>query len=254
MSTGASDELRFDGRAVIVTGAGAGMGREHALLFATRGASVVVNDLFEDAAQSTCKAIEEAGGLSIAVHGSVAEQEVVERIVNSAIETYGRLDVLVNNAGIEIKKPFEEFTKADVSRMFAVHFHGSWNLSQLVWPHMQKQSYGKIVMVCSTSIYGMPQNAAYASAKGALLGLAKSLAIEGREHNIAVNAFAPAAFTNMAKQMLADGADWDWMSTNYPAWATSPVCCWLCHETCPLQGQIVSSWGRNLGKSSSGKR
>ncbi|KAF4454647.1 3-oxoacyl-acp reductase [Fusarium austroafricanum] len=212
------------------------MGREHALLFAKRGVSVVINDLSEEVLKPTKQMIQDCGGEATAVAGSVSEQEVLDRIVKSAIETYGGVHILVNNAGIEIKKPFEQFTNVDVERMFNVHFQGSYKLTQLVWPYMQKQFYGRIVMVCSTSTYGMPQNAAYAPAKGALLGLAKSLAFEGREYNIQVNAFAPAAFTDMAKQILKENdSAWDHMLKHYPAFATSP-------------GQIVSSWGRSFGK------
>jgi len=224
------------------------MGREHALLFSKRGASVVLNDLSDEGVQTTKRMIEDAGGKAIAVQGSVGDQQVLQRIVDSAIGAHGRIDVLINNAGLEIKKHFDEFTPTELALVFDVHFFGSWNLTKLVWPFMQRQSYGKVIMVCSCSIYGMPQNAAYVSAKAALLGLAKSLAYEGRESNIYVNALAPVAFTNLARQMLTDESTWANAAENYPAWAVSPVCCWLAHEDCSLRGEIVSSWGRNFGK------
>lgn len=153
----------------------------------------------------------------------------------------------MNNAGIEIKKPFEDFTESDITKMMIVHFLGSWMLSQRVWPHMKAQKSGRLVMVCSSSIFGMKDNAAYTAAKGALLGLTKSLAEKGRAFGIYVNGLAPVAFTAMARQML-DTSGWDYMEKHYPASQISPVCCWLAHSSCVLTGQIVVSWGRNIGK------
>lgn len=248
MPSNQSQPLHFNGRVAIVTGAGQGMGREHALLLGSRGATVIVNDLFPDVAESTAKDIRDAGGKAVAVAGSIAERTVAEAILQTAIDKYGRIDILINNAGIEIKKGFPDFTDADLSRMWGVHVLGAWVLTQLVWPHMKTQKYGRVVMVSSTSLFGMPDNAAYVASKGALFGLARSLSIEGAAHGILVNCLGPTAYTAMAKQMLDDETRSAWMEKIFPASATSAVCAWLVHENCQLTGEFITSYGRSVGR------
>ncbi|RSM05179.1 hypothetical protein CEP52_006433 [Fusarium oligoseptatum] len=233
MSTSTSQtEIRFDGKVAIVTGAAQGMGREHSLLLGKRGAQVIVNDLDADGAESTAKAIRESGAL-----------------VDTAIETWGRVDIVINNAGIEIKKDFPDFSDADFARMMDVHVWGTWRLTQIAWPHMQRQKYGRVLIVSSQSIFGMPQNVAYTTAKGALFALGRTLALEGQEHGIHVNMLGPVAGTAMAKQMLdGDEASYQWAVSQYPASATSAVVAWLVHEECTANGEFIASYGRGIGR------
>ncbi|KAF5851141.1 hypothetical protein GGP41_003926 [Bipolaris sorokiniana] len=137
------EKLRFDNRIVIITSAEG----EHAKLFGRIGANVIVNELFEEPTKETVVLITEAGGNAIAAFGSVADRKTCEAIVTTAIKQYRRVDVLIKNAGIEIKKPFEDMTVDDLSRMLDVHVMGSWHLPQLLWPHMKLAGYGKIIMV-----------------------------------------------------------------------------------------------------------
>ncbi|KAF4987905.1 hypothetical protein FDECE_15262 [Fusarium decemcellulare] len=248
MPSNNSEQLRFDGRVVIITGAGQGMGREHALLLGSLGAIVVVNDLVKESVEDTAKEVREAGGTATAVSGSIADRATAECLVTTAIEEYGRIDILINNAGIEIKKSFADFTDSDLSRMIGVHVWGSWMLTQLVWPHMQKQEYGRVLIVCSTSLFGMPSNAAYVAAKGALFGLGRSLAIEGPEHGILVNCFGPSANTAMARQMASNDGILEFLKEMLPASATSQVVAWLVHEDCKANGEFITSYGRSVGR------
>ncbi|RSL76987.1 hypothetical protein BHE90_010266 [Fusarium euwallaceae] len=250
MSTSTSQtEIRFDGKVAIVTGAAQGMGREHSLLLGKRGAQVIVNDLDADGAESTAKAIRESGGDAKAVAGSIAERQVAQALVDTAIETWGRVDIVINNAGIEIKKDFPDFSDADFARMMDVHVWGTWRLTQIAWPHMQRQKYGRVLIVSSQSIFGMPQNVAYTTAKGALFALGRTLALEGQEHGIHVNMLGPVAGTAMAKQMLdGDEASYQWAVSQYPASATSAVVAWLVHEECTANGEFIASYGRGIGR------
>ncbi|KAM5347285.1 hypothetical protein ACJ41O_010290 [Fusarium nematophilum] len=244
-----SSKLRFDNRVAIVTGAGAGMGLEHALRLGRRGAHVIINDLVPETADAAAQEIIRQGGSAVAVAGSIADRAVAEALVDTAIKSHGRIDILVNNAGIEIKKDFADFTDVDVSRVMGVHFVGSWTLTQLAWPHMIKQKYGRVLFVSSTSLFGMAKNAAYVSAKGALFGLGRALATEGAEHGIQVNCFGPTAFTAMAKQMIEDDeAQAQWMERTLPPTTPSAVCAWLVHEDCKRTGEFITAYGRSFGQ------
>ncbi|KAH7231401.1 uncharacterized protein BKA55DRAFT_582691 [Fusarium redolens] len=248
MST-TSTKLRFDGRVAIVTGGAQGMGREHSMLLGSRGAKVVINDLDEKGAEATVKAIQAAGGEAIAVAGSISERIVVEALVDAAINTWGRIDILINNAGIDFSKPFTEFTDSDFSRFLGVHVWGTWLLTQLSWPHMQRAKYGRVLIVCSHSIFGMPGNAAYTTAKGALFGLGRTLALEGESGGIHVNLLAPVAATAMTKEMLGGNESmFEWASQQYPPSTVSSVASWLVHEDCEANGEFIGSYGRGLGK------
>ncbi|KAF5239054.1 hypothetical protein FANTH_10101 [Fusarium anthophilum] len=242
--------LRYDGQVAIITGAGAGMGQAHAILLAQRGARVIVNDLYQETAQETVNTIQSSANTALAVAGNIGDPAVAAKIVETAIEAYGRIDILVNNAGIEIKKNFGDFSLEEFRRVMDVHVLGSWALTSLCWPYMKKQGYGRIVVVSSSSLFGMDSNSAYVTAKGALFGLMKSLYFEGKPLGIQVNALAPIALTNMAKQMIGedDVAQIEYLSAAFPAWATSPVLAWLVHKDCGLSGEMITSYGRNFGR------
>ncbi|RGP63946.1 3-oxoacyl-acp reductase [Fusarium sporotrichioides] len=244
-----STKLRFDGRVAIVTGGAQGMGKAHSMLLGSRGAKVVINDLDEKGAEATVKAIQAEGGEGIAVAGSISERSVIEAIVDAAINTWGRIDILINNAGIDFSKPFTDFTDSDFSRFLGVHVWGTWLLTQLSWPHMQRAKYGRVLIVCSHSIFGMPGNSAYTTAKGALFGLGRTLALEGESDGIHVNLLAPVAATAMAKEMLGGQESvFEWASQQYPPSTVSSVASWLVHEDCKANGEFIGSYGRGLGK------
>ncbi len=204
-----SDALHFDGKVVIVTGAGGGIGRAHALLFAKYGAKVVVNDLGgsthgeganASAADRVVAEIREAGGTAIANHDSVTDGE---KIVRQAIEAFGRIDVVVNNAGILRDKTFHKMEDADWDLVYKVHVEGAYKVTRAAWPFMREQGYGRVIFTSSTSgIYGNFGRSNYGMAKLGLYGLTRNLAIEGRKNNIFVNAIAPTGGTRMTEGLI----------------------------------------------------
>lgn len=208
--------MSFDGRVAIVTGAGGGLGRSHALALAARGARVVVNDLGGDVhgaggsptpAMEVVAEIEAAGGEAVANGANVADADQVEAMVVAAIERWGRVDILVNNAGILRDKSFVNMTADEFDAVLDVHLKGAFNTSKAAWPHMREQSYGRIVNTTSSSgLYGNFGQANYSAAKMALVGLMNTLALEGAKYNIRVNCLAPAAGTRMTEGLIPDEA------------------------------------------------
>ena len=204
-----TESIRLDEKVVIVTGAGGGLGRAHALLFARHGAHVVVNDLggsthgegaSASAADRVVAEIREAGGTAVASHDSVTDGE---RIVQQALDTFGRLDVLVNNAGILRDKTFHKMEDSDWDQVYRVHVEGAYKLTRAAWPHLREQNAGRVIFTSSTSgIYGNFGQANYGMAKLGLYGLTRTLALEGRKHGILVNAIAPTGGTRMTEGLI----------------------------------------------------
>jgi len=204
-----SPSIRFEDKVVIVTGAGGGLGRAHALLFARHGAQVVVNDLggssqgegaSASAADRVVAEIREAGGSAVANHDSVTDGE---KIVQNALDAFGRVDVLVNNAGILRDKSFARMEDADWDLVYRVHLEGAYKVTHAAWPHMREQNYGRVIFTSSTSgIYGNFGQSNYATAKLGLYGLTRTLAVEGRKNNILVNAIAPTGGTRMTEGLI----------------------------------------------------
>lgn len=191
-------------RVAIVTGAGGGLGRSHALLLAARGARVVVNDLGEDSA-AVAKEICDAGGVAHTATGSVTDADFVQQMVDSALAQWGRVDILVNNAGILRDKSFAKMSLDDFRLVMDVHLMGAVHCTKAVWEPMRAQGYGRIVMTTSSSgLYGNFGQANYSAAKMALVGLMQTLAIEGARYDIRVNCIAPTAATDMLKGVLPD--------------------------------------------------
>ncbi|WP_207215821.1 SDR family NAD(P)-dependent oxidoreductase [Pseudolysobacter antarcticus] len=189
-------------RVAIVTGAGAGLGRAHALLLAQHGARVVVNDL-GDAAVSVVHEINAAGGQARVALGSVTDANFVQQMVDSTMDAWGRIDILVNNAGILRDKTFVKMAIDDFRLVIDVHLMGAVNCTKAVWEIMRTQNYGRIVMTTSSSgLYGNFGQANYAAAKMALVGLMQTLAIEGMKYDIRVNCVAPTAATQMMEGIL----------------------------------------------------
>ena len=204
--------IAFKGRAAIVTGAGNGLGRQHALALAARGARVVVNDLdgasdgsggSMSAADAVVREIVQAGGEAIANGASVTDFDAVQAMVTQAMDAWGRVDVLVNNAGILRDKSFAKMDLADFRVVLDVHLMGAVHCTKAVWPIMTAQKYGRIVMTTSsTGLYGNFGQANCGAAKMALVGLMQTLSLEGAKHDIRVNCLAPTAATRMTQDLL----------------------------------------------------
>jgi NAD(P)-dependent dehydrogenase (short-subunit alcohol dehydrogenase family) len=196
--------IDLTGRVAIVTGAGGGLGRSHAVLLASRGARVVVNDL-GDGADAVAAEIVAAGGDARAVRGSVTDIAQVEAMVAETLDAWGRIDILVNNAGILRDKSFAKMSLDDLRLVIDVHLMGSVNCTKAVWDAMRAQNYGRIVMTTSSSgLYGNFGQANYGAAKMALVGLMQTLGIEGAKNDIRVNCLAPTAATQMTAGILPD--------------------------------------------------
>jgi NAD(P)-dependent dehydrogenase (short-subunit alcohol dehydrogenase family) len=239
------DELRFDGRVAVISGAGGGLGRAYALLLAARGAKVVVNDLGTsrhgegaDAgmAQAVVDEIRAAGGEALANGDTVATAAGGEAIVGAALDAYGRVDILVHNATINRAGPFREMAFEDFAAVIDVHLYGAFHLARAAFPRMCDQRYGRIVLVSSIAgLYGDRNIAGYAAGKGAVIGLANTLALEGADHGVATNCIVPAARTR-----LAEGRDTD----DFPPWGpelVAPAVGWLAHESCTANGELLVS-------------
>lgn len=197
--------IDLSGRVAVVTGAGAGLGRAHALLLAQRGARVVVNDL-SDHAHEVVEEINRGGHRAIACTGSVAVEEDAARIVATAVETWGRIDILVNNAGILRDKTFAKMDMADFRLVLDVHLMGAVYCTKAAWEPMTRQNFGRIVMTTSASgLWGNFGQANYSAAKMALVGLMQTLSLEGARKNIRVNCLAPTASTQMLEGIMPPG-------------------------------------------------
>lgn len=247
MTQSATAHLRFDGQVAVVTGAGRGLGREHALLLAKRGAKVLVNDIgtvnpvvqagSEPVAQQVVDEITKAGGIAVANTDSVVTD--AEKIIQAALGAFGQVDILVCNAGIaQIPAGFGEIPRTTMREMLNVHVEGTWNVCQAVWPHMIGRKYGRIVLTSSPAgMFGLPFVAAYNTGKAAVLGLNASLAVEGWEHGIRVNSVAPVAGTRMTQGMLDE-------AIHHPKFVAAMIAP-LCHKGCRTTGSIFelgSGW------------
>lgn len=242
-------EKRFDGRVAVVTGAGGGLGRSYALLLASRGAKVVVNDLGTSRqgegadigmAQAVVDEIRAAGGEAIANGDSVATAEGCKAIIGAALDAWGKVDILIHNATINRRGPFRDLSWEDFSAVMDVQIAGAFHLAKEAFPRMCDAGYGRIVLIASIAgLYGERNVAAYCTSKGAIQGIANALALEGLEHGVKVNCVVPAAQTR-----LAEGRD----TEDFPPWGpdlVAPAVGWLVHEDCQATGELfVSLAGR----------
>ena len=240
-------DLGFDGKVAIVTGAGGGLGRQHALLLAQRGALVVVNDLggavdgtggSATPAEQVVAEIKAAGGEAVADAHSVGTPEDGEAIVQTAIDAFGRIDIVVNNAGILRDKAFHNMDADMIEAVLTVHLKGAFYVTRPAWRYMREQSYGRVVNTSSSAgILGNFGQANYGAAKMGLVGLTNVLAIEGERYNIKANAISPIAGTRMTGEVLGKLQD-----LLDPAFV-SPVVAFLAHEDCPVSGNVYSVGG-----------
>ena len=250
-------ELRFDDKVVVITGAGRGIGRCHALLLAARGARVVVADNGAEIdgsaspsrpADAVVAEISQAGGQAVACCASVADEDGAKSIIDAALDAFGRIDTVINNAGVHDPGLFETLSTERIRAMLDVHFFGTLFVSKAAWPHLIRAGYGRIVNTISEAMLGgIPELTSYGSAKGAVWGLTRNLATEGVVHGIGVNAIAPRAYTRMSAsqgQQLAElfAMPDDVMAeinASMPPELCAPAAVFLAHESCALNGEVL---------------
>ena len=245
-------QLRFDDRVAIVTGGGRGIGRAHALMLAERGARVVVADLGCDIdgrgsspqpATAVAHEIIADGGEAVACHADVASEEDASSIVSTAVDTFGRLDIVINNAGIFFPAPFEQLSVEQFRAMFDAHFFGTLLVTRAAWPHLVSSRAGRIVNTTSEAMLGMELLSSYGAAKGAIFGLTRTLAVEGAPHSITANCIAPRAGTRMgdahAVAMSVPPEFLEQAKKTMPPEINTAVSCYLAHQSCSLNGEVL---------------
>ena len=252
MSNDGNDQLGFDGRVAIITGAGGGLGRAHALLLASRGALVVVNDLGgavdgtgsdKGAAERVVDEITAAGGEAVADTNSVSTPEGGAAIVQTALDAFGKVDIVVNNAGILRDKSFHNMTPELLDPVLDVHLKGAFHVTQPAFVKMREQGYGRIICTSSAAgIFGNFGQTNYGAAKMGLVGLTRVLAVEGAKYDVKANAIAPLALTRMTESLMgALGEKLD------PA-LISPLVTFLAHDSCPVSGEVFAVGGGRVAR------
>ena len=245
-------KMTYDGKVAVITGAGGGLGRQHALLLAARGALVVVNDLGgsidgagadSSAAQKVVDEIRSAGGEAVANHDSVSTPEGGEAIIQTAIDAYDRVDIVINNAGILRDKTFHNMTPDLVDPVIDVHLKGAFNVTRPAWIRMRDQTSGPEIYTSSAAgIFGNFGQANYGAAKMGLVGFTRVLAAEGAKFNIKANVIAPLALTRMTENLM--GAIGDKLDPSL----VTPIVAWLAHEDCDVTGEIYSVGGGRVAR------
>ncbi len=251
------DAMRFDGQVALVTGAGRGLGRAYVSLLAERGAKVVVNNRIRagtehepPVAEEAVAAITAAGGVAVANTADVSTKEGAASVVETALEAFGRIDVVVNNAGIVHFYKFEAYPDDEFDTMFAIQLRATWFVTQAAWPHLKEQRYGRVVHTVSRgAFFGDPQGAAYASSKGATYGLTRALAVEGAEHGIKVNAISPTAWTPLyARAPDVTPERRKTLEQDFTTKMVAPVVVALAHESVPFTGEVIGAAGGHISR------
>jgi NAD(P)-dependent dehydrogenase (short-subunit alcohol dehydrogenase family) len=238
--------IRYDGRVALVTGGGRGLGRSHATFLASRGAMVVVNDTGgeldgsgkgDEVADAVVGEIRGAGGEAVADYHDVATHAGAEAAVATTLDAYGKVDIVVNNAGILRDRTMAKVTADDFDAVVAGHLGSSAYVTRAAWPTMREQEYGRVVFTTSAAgLYGNFGQANYAAAKMALVGLMNTLALEGASKNVKVNTLAPVAATRMTQPLMPD----DLLAAMVASYVT-PVVAWFCAEECTASGAVVEA-------------
>jgi NAD(P)-dependent dehydrogenase (short-subunit alcohol dehydrogenase family) len=258
-----NNELRYDEQVAVISGAGGGLGKEYALLLASRGARVVVNDIGgsvtgdgpgTEVADGVAEDIRRRGGQAVADRHSVTTPEGGQAIIDTALRTWGRVDIVINNAGIVRGAPFEDMTADRLEPVLDVHLRGAFHLTRPAWKVMLEQLYGRVLNTCSAAgILGAERMSNYGSAKTGLIGFTRVLAAEGADRNIKVNAIAPIAYTRMlahsvdtapqqdnaSDQAVLDDLVGQYLQRLDPA-LVAPVAAFLTHRDCPVSGEIYT--------------
>jgi NAD(P)-dependent dehydrogenase (short-subunit alcohol dehydrogenase family) len=258
-----TSDLRFDEQVAVITGAGGGLGKQYALLLASRGARIVVNDTGGsvtgdgsniEAADAAAEDIRQRGGQAVADSHSVTSPEGGKAIVDAALRTWGRVDIVINNAGIVGDAPFEDMTADRLEPLVDVHLKGAFYVTRPAWTVMREQRYGRVLNTCSAAgILGAERMSNYGAAKTGLIGFTRVLAAEGADHNIKVNAIAPVAYTRMlahsvdgagqqddeAAQAVLDNLVGQYLQKLDPA-LVAPVAAFLTHRDCPVSGEAYT--------------
>jgi NAD(P)-dependent dehydrogenase (short-subunit alcohol dehydrogenase family) len=250
------DELRFDGRVAVVSGAGRGLGRAHALELARRGASVVVNDLGSgldgagasaDPGSSVALEIEQLGGTAVANASSVIPPEGGNEIVQTALDRFGRLDILVNNAGVLDTADFLDASDEHIDRTLDTHLRGAFSVTRPALRVMLEQGYGRIVNTSSAAVLGSPVGLAYQAGKSAMIAFTRALALIGADHDVRANAILPTAFTRMT-DTIPDPEFHSFMERRFRPEAVAPVVAALAHESVATSGECFLAGGGRVAR------
>jgi NAD(P)-dependent dehydrogenase (short-subunit alcohol dehydrogenase family) len=244
--------LRFDDRVAVITGGGRGLGRAHALLLASRGCKIVVNDpgasmagdlTDEGPAEALAAEIRAAGGEAIANTDSVATPDGGKAIIQSALDAFGRIDILIHSAGNVRRGSLSDLAYEDFTAVLDVHFKGAYHVVREAFPHMMAQGYGRIVLTSSINgLYGKSDNVTYAMCKAGFMGLSNTAAIEGQHHDVKSNLIVPAAVTRMS-----EGIDTSKFPPMVPE-QVAPMVGYLCHEDCTASGEMYVAMGGRVGR------